>query len=449
MWDGDHDRALALLHNVDAPGSAVMRARVWLRLEHFERVVSEYDRRALECYAPAEATGLACCAAVAYASLGDTFASQTALDAAKASVRRSDDQLLALHCGYTGMLVHLLTGDVAASRLAAKHLRSTADELSALEPRTPYQWELAHLRARIFQHDGRHRQLENDRRASEECFSSALMAAESAHNRDRFLEAQILALLSASVGESPLSPVRTWALSRASGTVWSAHTERSGNSVKAAFINNRRLFGSREVLPASFRGTSSLASRFGERVDALFLDDWPAWGGFYDECRFAVSLALDIDWERTSEHEALHLLRFAIVLCPHDPSVARRMFHMYETRIAQLSPNSATIRGPERAPLELFARACLEKADGGRVEASFLLSRAARMWRERGLDWAASVAGLERYGITREESDCDGARRFVSAFPTSSFARRLRGALEDGRANQALLFPYLGLYCSA
>jgi hypothetical protein len=447
VWNGEHERALALLHNVDAAGCAVMRARVWLRLERFERVVSEYDRRALAAYDPVEATGLACCAAVARASLGDSWSAHAALEAARLNAECSGDQLLALQQSYTAMLVDLLSGNVEGSRAAAPGLSATARELPPIDARTPYQWELAHLRARIFQHEGRHFELENDRAASERCFTEALLAAESARRRDRFLEAQLLALLSGIVAEAPVPEARARALARANETAWSSHTERSGSYVSAALADNRRLFGS-SVAPVAkaARGAHSLASRLGDRVHALLLEAWPAGSGFYDECRFAVSLALDIDWSATLDYEAMHLARLAIVLAPWDVSVARRMLDAYETRLAQLSPNSAMVRGPGRVPIELFAAACIAKAEARFGEAAEMLVRVARLWSERGLTWAVALAGLERFSVTRDDVDLEPARAFAVAFPSSSFSRRLREALPAARSEPSA-FPYLGLYC--
>ncbi len=447
VWNGEHDRALALLHNVDAPGCAVMRARVWLRLERFERVVSEYDRRALAAYHPIEATGLACCAAVAYASLGESWAAHAALEAARLQAERSGDQLLALQRAYTAMLVDLLAGNVERSRAAAPGLSATARALPHVDARTPYQWELAHLRARIFQHEGRHYELENDRAASERCFTEALLAAEGARSRDRFLEAQLLALLSGIVADSPVPEARARALARVNETAWSSHTEGSGSYVDAALADNRRLFGSSlAARPAAVRGGHSLASRLGDRVHALFLEAWPQGDGFYDECRFAVSLALDVDWSATLDYEAIHLAHLAAVLAPWDVVVARRMLDVYVTRIAALSPNSAMVRGPGRGPIELFAAACIAKAEARFGEASGLLARVARLWSERGLAWAVALAGLERFAITHDDGDLQPARAFASAFPASSFSRRLREALPVA-AGEAGAFPYLGLYC--
>ncbi len=424
-----------------------MRARVWLRLERFERVVSEYDRRALGAYHPAEATGLACCAAVAYASLGEAWAAHAALESARLHAERSDDPLLALQRTYTAMLIDLLDGNVERSRATAPGLSATARALPHGEPRTPYQWELAHLRARIFQHEGRHYELENDRVASERCFTEALLAAESARNRDRFLEAQLLALLSGIVAESPGPETCARALARANETAWSSHTERSGSYVTAALADNRRLFGSSAARLAKVaRGGHSFASLLGDRVHALLLEAWPAGNGFYEECRFAVSLALDIDWTTTLDYEATHLARLAIVLAPWDLAVARRMLQAYETRIAQLSPNSATVRGPGRGPIELFAAACIAKAEARFGEAAEIFERAARLWSERGLTWAAAIAGLERFAVTRDDVDLQPARAFAEAFPASSFSRRLREAL-PAVTGEPTAFPYLGLYC--
>ena len=446
VWHADNDRALALLHNVDAPGCAVMRARVWLRLERFERVLAEYDRRPLAAYQAAEATGLACCAAVAYASLGDAELARETLAPAGAIAKRSSDPLLKLHCAFTAALLALLAGEVERSRAAIAALSASAASAAEVETRMPYQFELAHLRARIFQHEGRHCELDNDAPAAELCFLKALVAAEKARRRDRFLEAQLLALLSGSISESPALQSREHVLKRATGTSWSPHLELSEAYVRQALLNNQRLFGSSEGIEAlRARTAPSLAARLDDRVQALLLEDWPDRSAFYDECRFAVSLALDINWRETAEHEVLYLASLSVLLAPFEPTLPREIALGYEARILQLSPNCATLRDPARLLFETFRDACLAKADERFALAVDLFGRAAEAWKGRGLVWRAAIAGLERYGMTSDERDLQAARAFARAYPASSFSRRLQRALEAATA-RSCAFPYLGLY---
>jgi hypothetical protein len=446
FWSGHNDRALALLHNVDAAGCAVMRARVWLRLERFERTVAEYERRPLLAYGPAEATGLACCAAVATASLGDGDRAHRALEAARRSAERSDDPLLALQCAYVSILVDLVGGEFERSRAAIGALSALAAGHAFVDARTTYQWELGHIRARIFQHEGRHHELESDRLESERCFTAALAAAESTRNRDRLFEAQLLALLSGIVAETPSPQSRADMLSRASATAWTAHLDASGSLVRSALANNHRLFGLGGTLATPQpRHAGSLSSRLGDRVDALLLEQWPSTGAFYEESRYAVSLALDVDWGSSAEHEVTHLLRLAVVVAPHDVVVARRIADLYANRVAELSMNCATMRGPGREPLEMFTEACLAKAERNHEDALVRLSEVSHLWTRRGLGWAASLARLERYSLTGDDADLEAARTFAATYPASSFARRLLRAIDaatEGRAE----FPYLGLY---
>jgi len=446
VWNSDNDRAIALLHNVDAPGCAVMRARVWLRLDRFDRVVAEYERRWLAAYHAAEATGLACCAAVAYGTLGDWSAAWDALAAAEASAKRASDPLLRLHYAYTVALLHLMTGDVERSLATVTALATDIEVHAELEPRASYQWEHAHLRARILQHRGRHYELESDRAASERCYVEALGAAESARNRDRYLEAQLLALLASIISEFPADESRACVLSRANGTSWSSYLDRSGSYVKHALANNQRLFGTRgTVASMHLRSAGSLGARLGDRVNALLVEDWPDRVAFYDECRFAVSLALDIDWAETAEHEALALPHLSAILAPFEPALAEKIGQIYDARIEQLSPNCATRRNPNRLLLEMFRDACLAKAGRRFERAAYFLGRVAKESIDRGFHWRAAIAGLERYALSRDDRDLATARVYSNAYPAASFSRRLRRAL-DAPASAECTFAYLGLF---
>jgi hypothetical protein len=443
VWNSDNDRALALLHNVDAPGCAVMRARVWLRLERFDRVLSEYERRWLAAYQPAEATGLACCAAVAFAALGDASAAWDAHAAAEASAKRVSDPLLHLHVAFTVALLHLITGDVARSRHAIAMLAARADTLPHLEARTAYQWELPHLRARISQHLGRHYELEHDRVAGERCYMRALREAEGARNRDRYLEARLLALLAAVISETPADESRAYVVARAN-VPWSSHLDQSTTFVRHALDNNHRLFGSRAAVESkTTRGAPSLAARLDDRVNALLLEDWPDPVTFYAECRFAISLALDIDWSRTAEHEVFALARLSAVLAPFEYTLAKTVAQTYDARIEQLSPNCATRRNPTRPVHEMLRAACLAKAAGELEEAAAIFGRVAKESHERGVPWRAAIAGLERYAVTRDDRDLATARVFAKAYPASSFSRRLRRGVAAAVAGDRA-FAYLG-----
>jgi hypothetical protein len=444
VWNSDNDRALALLHNVDAPGCAVMRARVWLRLERFDRVLLEYERRWLAAYQPAEATGLACCAAVAFAARGDVSAAWDAHAAAEASAKRVSDPLLHLHVAFTVALLHLMTGDVARSRHAIALLAASAETLPHIEARTPYQWELPHLRARILQQRGRHYELEHDRVAGERCYTSALRAAEDARNRDRYLEAQLLALLATVISETPADESRAYVVARAN-VAWSSQLDQSTTFVRHALVNNHRLFGSRTAVESRIpRGAPSLAARLDDRVHALLLEDWPDPVTFYAECRFAISLALDVDWSRTAEHEVLALARLSAVLAPFEYTFAKTIAQTYTARIEQLSPNCATRRNPNRPVHEMLRDACLAKAGGELDDAATIFGRVAKESHERGVPWRAAIAGLERYAMTRDERDLATARVFANAYPASSFSRRLRRSVAAALAGERA-FAYLGI----
>jgi hypothetical protein len=335
-----------------------------------------------------------------------------------------------------------MTGDVPRSRHAIAMLAASADTLPHVEPRTPYQWELSHLRARILQHHGRHCELENDRFAAERCYVTALRAAEGARNRDRYLEGQLLALLATVIAETPADESRAYVVARSSVS-WSSHLDQCTTFVRHALVNNHRLFGSRAPVELrTTRGAPSLAARLDDRVNALLLEDWPDPANFYAECRFAISLALDIDWSRTAEHDVLALARLSAVLAPFERTFAQTIAQTYDARLGQLSPNCATRRNPHRPAHEMLRDAALAKAGGEFEEAATILGRVAKESHERGVPWRAAIAGLERFAVTRDDRDLATARVFANAYPTSSFSRRLRRSLTAAVAGDCA-FPYL------
>jgi hypothetical protein len=449
VWSADNDRALALLHNVDAPGCTAMRARVWFRVRRLERTIAEFDRREPGRYMAPEATALACTAAFAHAMLGNELQAQRALVAAKAAARRSNDPLLRLHCGYAGARVDYLLGNLARSRRALDDVSAEASGHSGAEVRTPYQLELNHLRARIFELEGRHRAFAGDYAGQEERLVSALLATELVRRRDRWFEAQLLASLSELLAAFPSQRSRQFVLSRSMRLSWTSHLDHAAQFVKRGLRNNRRLFGFDEPIDAiGGRSAPSLASRLGERVDALLVDEWNGGKPFLEELRFAVSIALDVDWAATAEHEATHLAWLAVLLTAVEPALSQRMCGRYLNRIAQVPATSTILREPRRQALEIFRDGCAAKACGDWQIAHERLGRALEFWRSRGFGWKASIAGVERFSVSREPSDLEPAAAFLAAFPDTSFSRRLARALELAPRSEPGAFAYLGLYAS-
>jgi hypothetical protein len=426
-----------------------MRARVWFRVKRFERTIAEFERREPSRYTAPEATALACTAAFAHAMLGNELQAQRALAAARAAARRSNDLLLRLHCGYAGARVDYLLGHLARSQRALVDVSADASGQTGAEARTPYQFELNHLRARIFELEGRHRALAGDYAGQEERLANALLAIELVRRRDRWFEANLLAGLSDLLAAFPSHRSRQLVLSRSVRFAWTSHLDHAALCVKRGLRNNRRLFGFDEPIEAiGGRSAPSLASRLGERVDALLVDDWSSGGAFLEELRFAVSIALDVDWTATADYEATHLARLAVLLTAIEPALSQKMFGRYLARIAQAAPTSTILREPRRQVLELFRDGCASKASGDWLVANERLARALDFWRSRGFNWMAGIAGVERFSISREPADLEPAAAFLSAFPNTSFSRRLARALERAPHSDPGTFAYLGLYAS-
>jgi hypothetical protein len=449
VWSADNDRALALLHNVDAPGCAAMRARVWFRVKRLERTIAEFERRDPSRYVAPEATALACAAAFAHAILGNELQAQRALVAARAAARRSNDPLLRLHCGYAGARVDYFLGNLARSQRTLVDVSADAAAQTGVEARTPYQLELNHLRARIFELEGRHRAFAGDYAGQEDRLASALRAIERVRLRDRWFEANLLAGLADLLAAFPSHRSRQLVLSRSMQFAWTSHLDHAAQYVKRGLRNNRRLFGFDEPIEAiGGRSAPSLASRLGERVDALLVDEWRDAGAFLEELRFAVSIALDVDWAATAEHEVTHLTRLAVLLTAVEPSLSQKMCARYQTRIAQIPATSMILREPRRQAFETFREGCAAKACGDWPVASERLGRGRDFWRSRGLDWLASIAGIERFSMSREPADLEPAAAFLTAFPNTSFSRRLARSLELAGRCEPGAFAYLGLYAT-
>jgi len=450
VWDADNDRALALLHNVDAPGCAAMRARLWIRLKRFDRVVAEFERRELRSYAPQEAGSIACSAAFAHALLGEEREAQRALEDARSAASRSNDPLLKIQHAYAFARVDLVTGNLERSWRTLEEARLAAAACTELEARTAYQLELNHLRARILEHEGRHLGLHGDHEGQEACYVSALLIAEEAHYRDRWFEANLLAMLGESLAIYPSHRSRQYVFSRSMRFAWNSHLDSAASLVKRGLRNNRRLFGfDEQVETIGGRSAPSLAGRLGERIDALALDEWQNRKDFIEEMRFAVSIALDVDWTMTSRHEALHLARLGVLLTPYEPQLARKMLARYRARLQQLPVMPIVLEEPKRVMQEVFLEGCLLKAEGDLPGAAGSLLAVHDFWRRRGLGWLAAVAGIERYSITRDPSDLAAARDYLGTHPDTTFARRLGRALDRVPSSERTEFAYFGLYGAA
>jgi hypothetical protein len=228
---------------------------------------------------------------------------------------------------------------------------------------------------------------------------------------------------------------------------WNSHLDSAASLVKRGLRNNRRIFGFDErVETIGGRSTPSLAGRLGERIDALALDEWQHRKHFVEEMRFAVSIALDVDWTMTSQHEALQLARLGVLLTPYEPALARTMWARYRARLQQLPVMPSVLEEPKRVMLEVFLEGCLLKAEGDLPGAAVRLRAVHDFWRSRSLGWLAATAGIERFGISRDASDLTAAREYLDAYPKTTFARRLRRALDRAQSSDRAEFAYLGLY---
>jgi len=449
VWNADNDRALALLHNVDAPGCAAMRARIWFRVKRYDRVTGEHDRRDAMAYCAQEASALACAAAYAHAAVGDERRAQRALGGARDASARSRDPLLRIEHAYASARVDFVTGNFDRSSHTLADATELAQACGRVEARAPYQLELNHLRARMHELEGRHRGLAGDYAGEEECYVTALLAVELVERRDRWFEANLLAKLADALATYPAHRSRQYVLSRSIPFAWNAHLDHAASLVKRGLRNNQRLFGFDEhVETFGGRTAPSLGARLGERVDALLLDEWQSSSKFFGELRFAISIALDIDWISATHSDAVHLARLAMLVAPYEPELAKKLAGRYASRLGEfVCPG--TVPEPRRETFETFLEGCLAKAFGNGASAAERLQHARDSWLARKCGWMAAIAGIERHALSGDENDLACAADFLQAYPKTTFARRLSCALERAQRSQGRGFAYLGLYGAA
>ena len=323
-WNADFHRALALFHNVDAPGATVMRARIFMRLRLCDRALAEVERRCLSELDSYEGTGLAIVAAHAHTELREENRVRDALNVAEQIARRSSDRGLAAYSAQTRCFLALSVGDFEQSRGLLEESVALASALEERAARKPYDIDFVGLRTRAYGLQPWHDALESDYATEEKHLLGTAICAADPRNRDRFIEANALSNLSILVANRPFQLGRQHLVSRLETFPWTRHTVDAEVKCCNALRNNVRLFQSEKEISERVRQTAlSLALRLAERADALLFGNWGDQGKFLEELRHSVAVAFDVDWPNATL-ELPSLLSLAALLAPFDQNISSK-----------------------------------------------------------------------------------------------------------------------------
>jgi hypothetical protein len=447
MRSGNYHRALALLHNVEAPGCALMRARAWFRLGRHDRAAAECTRRDPSCYDAHEAIQLLELLAASLADQNEIARAYDILEAAKQLAACSGNPLLAAHAAKSEAIVAFVAEDFPGSRAALAYALEALAGLAYVKPQKDYHVEPIVLRAKLHDLEGWHHALRGDLAAQEECLLASVAGAADPRNPDRITEGRLLSNLASYVYRRPSLPGHAYLLARAATFPWSAHTDVVETRIRCALENSHRLFGYGQG-PANIGGRSapSLSLRLTDCVTALLLDTWQSRERFIEECRFSVSMAFEINAAENSGTEVLDILQLACTIAPFDVTLARRVRDMFAARRAAVSKFHLVMHAPSVAAQLHFADGCIAKAGGNLREAMEQFGASLESAPVGYGDYLGAIVGLERYSVTRRQPDLSRARAFVATFPKSAFTARLREALAGAEYCGPGDFPYLGLY---
>jgi tetratricopeptide (TPR) repeat protein len=447
FWNADYHRALALLHNIDAPGCAVMRARSLMRLKRYDRAIAEFERRPLSSYDSHEAAQLAGLAASAFSLLGSGERAQDALGALRSVVNKSSEKALFLFDALTRCQIAMYAGDLEYSLSFVAEMADLASQLDETAPQKPHHLDFIFLRSRVLGFQALDAAFRADYPREETHLLDLVSYVSQPGSPHRDLEAMALELLAALVALRPFPKGRQYLISRLATYPWTRHTSRTENKVRQSLRNNARLFGTEdEGLALDCPTAPSLTMRLVELVDSLTLERWTDRRQFLAELRFAVSIALDIDWSNV-DLEFPTVLEVGALVAPFDLAVARKAKEMYFRHLGNVPRSAVGMHEPRLAASNHFCLAGIAKSEG--------------LYREAVRDFAAiaglpypgrqlaAIGGIESYTITRCTSDLEPAEWFLEHHPRSSFARRLADALPAAKRSAPGDFPYLGMYAIA
>jgi hypothetical protein len=431
VWRADFDRAVALLHNVDAPGCATMRSRVYLRMGLANRAIAEYDRSVTQHLHPRERAELAIIASAAYRAIGDCASSNELWQSSERIARELDDPLLDLLRLTVTTVRDFSIGQLDRSRRDAERALVLADALRDREARFAYLFDGNHLRARVLEILSMHAALDDDRQERERLLTDAILGAALVRNRDVFMEVNLLANLATLLAISPAARSRDLVLSRAKAIAWTDHLDEKRTAIKRGLRCNKDLFGfSEEIEQIGGRGYPTLALRVCDSVDRLLHSNWAERSAFDSELAFTTELAQRVYWHETTGEEFQSLASLAALAATRTPDVASALLALYRGKAKMLSGQFLYAWDGRATAFESFAEASIAKARGEHAQARAKYADAQAFYKARAMHAHAAFVGLERYTIGRDSRDLEEAAEFLRAYPNSAFARRLGRAFE-------------------
>jgi hypothetical protein len=445
VWNAENYRALGLLHKLDVPGAAALRARVYLRTGGLALAVREFEARAaLAGTQPAESIALATSANFALCANGDFERAETIVRWASSLLDERSDPLLRIERHYMAAAGKFMRGDTAAGDREAAAALELVNRFPHAEAHGEFQWETNHLRARLLDLLGVQAMVRGDFKSQEERLVEALLHVRLVRNREYWLEASLLSNLAVLVKHFPWTRGKQMLVAHAAAIPWNPELDLKRIYIKFGLRQHRRIFGDDTLSGGVLTDTApSLAWRIYSCVESLLCEEWSDAESFSSEMHYGRSLAERVDFDQTRGEEVSSLLSLAILVATEDPRAAHELRSRYATKMATVSPAYVVVRAPVRVAEEAFADGCIAKGESEFSEARARLDEAARLWAQLGLVQWAAAAGLERYTISRDAADLNAARSFVKQYPATSFGQRLTRALKASARSQTGDFIYV------
>ncbi len=440
VWRADFDRAVALLHNVDAPGCSTMRSRVYLRMHLPKRAVAEFERMPVLKLHPRERAEMTLIGSGAYRAIGDAARADELWKSAERQALELEDPLFELVRLTVSTVRDFTEGKLEQSRKTAESGLMLSEACRNREVVLPYVFEANHLRARLLETLSMHAALAGNHIKQERLLVEAVFTSALVRRRDVFSEVNTLANLASMLVAYPGLRSRELVLSRADKIVWNDHLDHKRTYIKRGLRSNKEIFGFSEDLEAfGGRGYPTLAWRVGDIIDRLLNANWAERGAFDAELTFAMELAERVDWQGTPGEEIASLPFLCALVAPRTVADARRLMNVYYEKLKTLSGSFIYVWEGRRPALESFTEATIAKARGEYTTALAKYADSLRYWLAREMTAHSAFTGLERYTMSRDDADLVPAADFLRRYPTTSFARRLGRALQlttDAKAGE-------------
>ncbi len=444
IWRADFDRAVALLHNVDAPGCSTMRSRAYLRMGLAKRAVAEYEHSQTLRLHPREHAEMVLLAVGAYRLVGDTARSVELASDVERIATELKDPSFDLLCLTVDSVREMTRGNLAASKSAAERGLRLSEKIKNREPAFNYCFEVNHLRARLLESMGIHASLVGDHDAHERYLADAVLTSTYVRRRDVFAEVNLLSNLSTIIARYHAPRARDLVFARMNSIVWNDHLEYNRSYIKRCMRSSKEIFGfSESIENFGGRGYATLAARLGDSVDRLLGSHWADRAAFDAELTFAIELTDRVDWNDTPGEELSSLPLLAALAAARNVESAERIMEIYAREVQALCRSFVFYWDGRRPAIERFAEASIAKARGDFATALEKHERSKEFWSENGIGHRAALVGIERYTMSRDTADLAPAAAFLRAFPNTPFARRLGSAFERTTDAAPGGFPFL------